>query len=78
MMSPPTIHKPLSDDEASKEMKKMVAFIMQEAAEKTRELQVKADEEFNIEKAKIVRLETVNLEQLYARKLKLAEVKRRM
>lgn len=70
--------KPLSDDEASKEMKKMVAFIMQEAAEKCREIQVKADEEFNIEKAKFVNQETATIEQQYARKLKQAEVKRRI
>lgn len=73
-----TTLKPLSDDEASKEMKKMVAFIMQEAAEKCREIQVKADEEFNIEKAKLVHQETTAIEQQYARKLKQAEVKRRM
>lgn len=70
--------QPLTDDEASKEMKKMVAFIMQEAAEKTRELHIRADEEFNIEKAKIVHQETVAIEQQFARKLKQAEVKRRM
>lgn len=70
--------KPMSEDEAGKEMKKMVAFIMQEAAEKTREIQVKADEEFNIEKAKIVRHETAAIEQLFERKLKQADVKRRM
>ena len=70
--------KPLTDDEASKEMKKMVAFIMQEASEKCTELHVRADEEFNIEKAKLVRHETINLEQLYARKYKQAQVKRRV
>lgn len=70
--------QPLTDDEASKEMKKMVAFIMQEAAEKTRELHIRADEEFNIEKAKIVHQETVAIEQQFGRKLKQAEVKRRM
>lgn len=70
--------KGLSDDEASKEMKKMVAFIMQEAAEKSREIQIKADEEFNIEKAKLVRQETTTIEQQYQKKLKQADVKRKM
>lgn len=70
--------KPLSDDEASKEMKKMVAFIMQEAAEKCREIEIKSDEEFNIEKAKLVRNETAAIETHYQRKLKQADVKRRM
>jgi len=70
--------KPLNDDEASKEMKKMVTFIMQEAKEKAREINVKADEEFNIEKAKLVRQETINVETLFERKMKQADVKRRM
>lgn len=70
--------KPLSDDEASKEMKKMVAFIMQEAEEKCRELCIRADEEFNIEKAKLVRQETETIEQQFQKKLKQAEVKRRI
>ena len=59
-------------------MKKMVAFIMQEAAEKSREINVKADEEFNIEKAKLVRQETTAIEQQFERKIKQAEVKRKM
>jgi hypothetical protein len=33
-----------------------VAFIKQEALEKAREIQVKADEEFAIEKVRVVRL----------------------
>jgi V-type H+-transporting ATPase subunit E len=73
-----TTAKPLSDDEASKEMKKMVAFIMQEAAEKSREIHVKADGEFNIEKAKLVHQETAAIETQFGRKIKQAEVKRRM
>lgn len=56
----------------------MVAFIMQEAGEKCREIQVKADEEFNIEKAKLVQQETLAVEQLFERKIKQAEVRRRM
>ncbi|GBE84340.1 V-type proton ATPase subunit E [Sparassis crispa] len=41
----------LNDDEVISEMNKMVAFIKQEAMEKAREIRVKADEEFAIEKA---------------------------
>jgi V-type H+-transporting ATPase subunit E len=40
----------MNDDEVLSEMKKMVSFIKQEAMEKAREIQVKADEEFAIEK----------------------------
>lgn len=69
---------PLTDEEANQEMRKMVAFIMQEAAEKAREIQLKADEEFNIEKAKLVRQETAAIEAQYERRLKQAQVRRKI
>ncbi|CAO3643608.1 unnamed protein product [Cunninghamella blakesleeana] len=56
----------------------MVAFIKQEALEKAREIKVKADEEFNIEKAKIVRQESLNIEAVFERKIKQAEVQKRI
>lgn len=59
-------------------MKKMLAFIMQEADEKVNEIKVKANEEFNIEKAKLVRMESAAIEAQHERRLKQAEVKRRM
>ncbi|KAG1049037.1 hypothetical protein G6F48_001763 [Rhizopus delemar] len=70
--------RPLNDDEVFDEMKKMVAFIKQEALEKAREIKVKADEEFNIEKAKIVRQESLNIEAVFERKIKQAEVQKRI
>ena len=51
-----------------------MAFIKQEAMEKAREIQVKADEEFAIEKAKIVRQEAINIESAQEKKTKQAEV----
>lgn len=68
----------LSDEEASKEMKKMVTFIMQEASEKSKEIRIKADEEFNIEKAKLVRQETISIENNFTKRLGQTEVKRKM
>ena len=68
----------LSDEEASKEMKKMVTFIMQEASEKAKELRIKADEEFNVEKAKLVLQETTSIEANFSKRLCQAEVKRKM
>ncbi|RSH94583.1 V-ATPase V1 sector subunit E [Saitozyma podzolica] len=64
----------LDDNEIQTEMNKMVAFISQEAREKAREIQVKADEEFAIEKAKIVRQESLAIDALYEKKRKQAEV----
>ncbi|PHZ15124.1 ATPase, V1/A1 complex, subunit E [Rhizopus microsporus ATCC 52813] len=69
---------PLNDEEVFNEMKKMVAFIKQEAIEKAREIKVKADEEFNIEKAKIVRQESLNIDAVFERKIKQAEVQKRI
>jgi V-type H+-transporting ATPase subunit E len=56
------------------ELKKMVAFIKQEAQEKAREIQIKADEEFAIEKSKLVREGTRTIDEQYERKFKQAEL----
>lgn len=64
----------LSDNEVSAELKKMVAFIKQEALEKAREIHIKADEEFSIEKSKLVRQETQTIDAQYERKFKQAEL----
>ncbi|KLO18226.1 ATPase V1/A1 complex subunit E [Schizopora paradoxa] len=65
---------PLSNDEVFNEMNKMVAFIKQEANEKAREIRVKADEEFAIEKAKLVKQEQQNIDAQFEKKRKGAEV----
>ncbi|CAO1627819.1 unnamed protein product [Jaminaea pallidilutea] len=64
----------MNDEEVLSEMKKMVAFIKQEAMEKAREIQVKADEEFAIEKSKIVRQEAMSIESAHEKKIKQAQV----
>ncbi|EMD36194.1 hypothetical protein CERSUDRAFT_84268 [Gelatoporia subvermispora B] len=66
--------RPLNDDEVVSEMNKMVAFIRQEAMEKAREIKVKADEEFAIEKAKLVKQEQQAIDSQYDKKRKGAEV----
>ncbi|GAA6017531.1 hypothetical protein JCM11491_006856 [Sporobolomyces phaffii] len=68
----------LTDDEVVSEMRKMTAFIKQEALEKAREIKVKADEEFAIEKGKIVRQESSNLDATLERKKKQAEIERKI
>lgn len=50
----------------------MTAFIRQEALEKAREIQIKADEEFAIEKSKLVRQETASIDTQYEKKFKQA------
>ncbi|EPQ51573.1 ATPase, V1/A1 complex, subunit E [Gloeophyllum trabeum ATCC 11539] len=65
--------RPLNDDEVLSEMNKMVAFIKQEAMEKACEIRVKADEEFAIEKAKLVKQEQQAIDAQYDKKRKNAE-----
>ncbi|KAM5439575.1 V-ATPase V1 sector subunit E [Microsporum ferrugineum] len=64
----------LSDDQVAGELRKMTAFIRQEALEKAREINLKADEEFAIEKSKLVRQETAAIDQLYEKKFKQASM----
>ena len=52
----------------------MTAFIRQEALEKSREIEIKADEEFAIEKSKLVRAETAAIDAAYAKKHKQASM----
>ncbi|CAG8707609.1 11373_t:CDS:2 [Rhizophagus irregularis] len=59
----------LNDDEVLNEMKKMVAFINQEAIEKAREIKVKA---------KLVRQESNNIEATFQRKIKQAEIQKKI
>ncbi|KAL8831974.1 MAG: hypothetical protein Q9170_005068 [Blastenia crenularia] len=62
----------MSDDQVAGELKKMTAFIRQEALEKAKEIQIKADEEFAIEKSKLVREETSSIDSQYEKKFKQA------
>jgi V-type H+-transporting ATPase subunit E len=58
----------------SQELRKMTAFIKQEAMEKGREIQIKADEEFAIEKSKLFRQETSSIDTTYEKKFKQAQM----
>ncbi|KAK4947895.1 V-ATPase V1 sector subunit E [Elasticomyces elasticus] len=64
----------LSDDQVASELKKMTAFIRQEALEKAREIQLKADEEFAIEKSRLVREEIAAIDKEYEKKSKQASM----
>ncbi|CAF4907344.1 unnamed protein product, partial [Rotaria socialis] len=44
----------LNDDDVAKQIQHMIAFIQQEAVEKVEEIEAKAEEEFNIEKSRLV------------------------
>ena len=60
--------------QVTQELKKMTAFIKQEAMEKAREIHLKADEEFAIEKSKLVRQEKQSIDSQYEKKFKQASM----
>lgn len=64
----------LSDDQVAGELRKMTQFIRQEAYEKAKEIEIKADEEFAIEKSKLVRQETAAIDSSYEKKFKQASM----
>jgi V-type H+-transporting ATPase subunit E len=64
----------LSDDQVAGELKKMTAFIRQEAYEKAKEIEIKADEEFAIEKSKLVRQETAAIDSAFEKRFKQASM----
>lgn len=61
-------------EQVAGELKKMTAFIRQEALEKAKEIQIKADEEFAIEKSKLARQETSSIDSQYEKKFKQASM----
>ena len=77
-MSNHTIKGASSSDEVNKEVKKMIGFILQEASEKANEIITRADEEYNMEKAKIYKSEKKLLEEHYNLKRKQAHLKTKM
>lgn len=60
--------------QVGQELKKMTTFIKQEAMEKAREIEIKADEEFAIEKSKLVRQEQGAIDTQYEKKFKAASM----
>ena len=64
----------LSDDQVNSELAKMVEFIKREAEEKAKEIRIKANEEYEIEKAEIVRSEISKIDKDYEQKTKQASM----
>jgi V-type H+-transporting ATPase subunit E len=68
----------LSEQDVQKQIKHMIAFIDQEADEKAEEIEVKAEEEFNIEKSKIVNQQRIKIEEYYKKKLKQIDLQKKI
>lgn len=56
----------------------MMAFIDQEANEKAEEIDAKAEEEFNIEKGRLVQQQRLKIMEYYEKKEKQVELQKKM
>ena len=56
----------------------MMGFIEQEANEKAEEIDARAEEEFNIEKGRLVQSQRMKIQEYYERKEKQAELQKKM
>ena len=56
----------------------MISFIQQEAAEKVEEIEAKAEEEFNIEKSRLVSQQRIKIIEYYDKKEKQIELQRKI
>ena len=64
----------LTEDQVAGELNKMVEFIKKEAEEKAKEIKVKANEEYEIEKASIVRSEIAAIDQTFQQRYKQSQL----
>uniref|UniRef100_A0A6B2EKT7 V-type proton ATPase subunit E n=1 Tax=Phlebotomus kandelakii TaxID=1109342 RepID=A0A6B2EKT7_9DIPT len=68
----------LSDADVQKQIKHMMAFIEQEANEKAEEIDAKAEEEFNIEKGRLVQQQRLKIMEYYEKKEKQVELQKKI
>lgn len=69
---------PKSQDEVERQLANMISFILAEADEKAKEINVRADEEFNIERTRIVQEEKKRINEDFTQRMKLVEVQKKM
>ncbi|XP_046278374.1 V-type proton ATPase subunit E 2 [Marmota monax] len=68
----------LNDVDVQKQIKHMMAFIKQEANEKAEEIDAKAEEEFNIEKGRLVQTQRLKIMEYYEKKEKQIEQQKKI
>lgn len=68
----------LSDADVQRQIQHMMAFIEQEANEKAEEIDAKAEEEFNIEKGRLVQDQRLKIMEYYDRKEQQVELQRKI
>ncbi|XP_015176928.1 PREDICTED: V-type proton ATPase subunit E [Polistes dominula] len=68
----------LSDADVQKQINHMMAFIEQEANEKAEEIDAKAEEEFNIEKGRLVQQQRLKIMEYFEKKEKQVELQKKI
>jgi V-type H+-transporting ATPase subunit E len=68
----------ISDNDVQKQLRHMMAFIEQEANEKAEEIEAKAEEEFNMEKGRLVQQQRTKIMEFYEKKEKQVELQRKI
>ena len=68
----------ISDQDVEKQIRHMMAFIEQEAKEKAEEIDAKAEEEFNIEKGRLVQNEKLKVMNFYEKKEKALDLQKKI
>ncbi|XP_037668325.1 V-type proton ATPase subunit E 1-like isoform X1 [Choloepus didactylus] len=68
----------LSNADVQKQIKHMMAFIEEEANEKAEEIDAKAEEEFSIEKGRLVQTQRLKMMEYYAKKEKQIEQQKKI
>jgi V-type H+-transporting ATPase subunit E len=68
----------LKEEDVQKQLKQMVSFILKEANEKAEEIKVKAEEEFNIERQRLIQAEKIKIIRDYERKEKQVETQKKI
>jgi len=68
----------LSDEDVKKQIGHMMAFIDNEAKEKAEEIEAKAEEEFNIEKGRLVQQERLKVMSYYEKREKQIDLQRKI
>jgi V-type H+-transporting ATPase subunit E len=68
----------ISDNDVQKQLRHMMAFIEQEANEKAEEIDTKAEEEFNMEKGRLVQQQRTKILEYYEKKEKQVELQRKI
>uniref|UniRef100_A0A7E4VJW1 V-type proton ATPase subunit E n=1 Tax=Panagrellus redivivus TaxID=6233 RepID=A0A7E4VJW1_PANRE len=68
----------ISDNDVQKQLRHMMAFIEQEANEKAEEIDAKAEEEFNMEKGRLVQQQRTKILEFFEKKEKQVELQRKI